>query len=442
VRAGQGFLAVLLVGVAMVAASATASAGQPPGPLALSMQCSGTGPNGSALPGQTDNCGVYLSGGTLNAGSSVHVTFTSPSFSSLTCQAGVRNSNACNFTLQTSQVGHGVIGGASLVFNAEGTVMASAAVNGGPVSMPVTGPGATVTFGIRPRFFPTPPYAYDVCVGPNADGTASETQVDTCSVYLSGGGGQFIAGDHLEIDLNTAAPIATVASCAGSTVTSATVLSTSNGCDFVFTGTAGGAGTRVGTVHYYIPSTTEPSTPIGQVAFYCSAFQQGQPRDCTDMPVTIQVQGPGATVIDEIPPTFTFVPAGITVDATGPIDTVVTYASPTATDNAPGPVTIACSPASGAMFAVGTTVVTCTATDASGNVATATFNVTAQNTPDSLCRVTQLEVTKLGVAHSLCVKLQHGAFDAFINEVEAQSGKALTDQQAQDLEGLAGLLIV
>jgi hypothetical protein len=94
------------------------------------------------------------------------------------------------------------------------------------------------------------------------------------------------------------------------------------------------------------------------------------------------------------------------------------------------------------MFTVGTTVVTCTATDMSGNVATATFNVTAQNTPESLCRVTELDVTKEGVAHSLCVKLEQGDFGAYINEVEAQGGKSLTDQQALDLEGLAQLLMV
>ncbi|HXU38060.1 MAG TPA: FG-GAP-like repeat-containing protein [Blastocatellia bacterium] len=54
--------------------------------------------------------------------------------------------------------------------------------------------------------------------------------------------------------------------------------------------------------------------------------------------------------------------------------TVVTYPPPTATDNFPG-VTVACSPASGSTFPVGTTTVTCTATDASGNTATCSFNI-------------------------------------------------------------------
>ena len=104
---------------------------------------------------------------------------------------------------------------------------------------------------------------------------------------------------------------------------------------------------------------------------------------------------------------------------------------------------------------MGDTTVTCTATDVSGNSATAGFRVTVQNTFDSLCRVTRLEVTNGGVAHSLCVKLEGaadavasgdtaaatGKLGAYVNEVEAQSGKSLTDQEAQDLEGLGQLLM-
>ncbi len=69
--------------------------------------------------------------------------------------------------------------------------------------------------------------------------------------------------------------------------------------------------------------------------------------------------------------------------------------------------------------------------------------------------MTRLEVTNGGVAHSLCVKLEgaadavsagdvtfaDGKVGAYINEVDAQSGKSMTDQQAQDLEGLAQLLM-
>src|SRR3569623_3241976 len=48
----------------------------------------------------------------------------------------------------------------------------------------------------------------------------------------------------------------------------------------------------------------------------------------------------------------------------------VTYTNPTATDNVDASVSVSCSPASGSVFALGTTTVTCSAQDAAGNTAT------------------------------------------------------------------------
>jgi X-Pro dipeptidyl-peptidase len=56
----------------------------------------------------------------------------------------------------------------------------------------------------------------------------------------------------------------------------------------------------------------------------------------------------------------------------------VTYATPTVTDNEDPSPDISCTPASGSTFGVGQTRVTCTATDANGNVATKTFTVTVR----------------------------------------------------------------
>jgi hypothetical protein len=68
------------------------------------------------------------------------------------------------------------------------------------------------------------------------------------------------------------------------------------------------------------------------------------------------------------------VPDNIVVDATGPDGAMVEF-DVTATDtNDPNP-TIECDPASGTTFPIGTTTVTCTATDASGNDASASFQV-------------------------------------------------------------------
>jgi hypothetical protein len=92
--------------------------------------------------------------------------------------------------------------------------------------------------------------------------------------------------------------------------------------------------------------------------------------------------GPSCTftvkVNDTQPPTITC-PANITstAKASCPIATsnVVTYPPPVASDNCPG-VTTLCSPASGSTFPAGTTTVTCTAMDTSGNTASCSFTVT------------------------------------------------------------------
>jgi uncharacterized repeat protein (TIGR01451 family) len=61
---------------------------------------------------------------------------------------------------------------------------------------------------------------------------------------------------------------------------------------------------------------------------------------------------------------------------------LVNYAPPSATDNDPSfssASSVSCLPASGSSFNVGTTPVTCTATDAAGNSSTCSFNVTVQS---------------------------------------------------------------
>ena len=84
------------------------------------------------------------------------------------------------------------------------------------------------------------------------------------------------------------------------------------------------------------------------------------------------------TVNDTQPPSITC-PANVTavtaLTCPATAATAVTFPDPTASDNCPG-VTVLCVPASGSIIPVGTTTVTCTATDASGNTATCSFTVT------------------------------------------------------------------
>jgi hypothetical protein len=71
------------------------------------------------------------------------------------------------------------------------------------------------------------------------------------------------------------------------------------------------------------------------------------------------------------------VPANITTTATSASGAVVTYTA-TATDLVDGTDPVACTPASGATFPLGTTTVTCAATDSAHNSSTASFTVTVQ----------------------------------------------------------------
>jgi autotransporter-associated beta strand protein len=88
-----------------------------------------------------------------------------------------------------------------------------------------------------------------------------------------------------------------------------------------------------------------------------------------------------SAIPDGTPPVVS-VPANITVYATGANGAVVTF-STSANDAISGPCATTSAPPSGSVFAIGTSTVTTTATDASGNVGSATFTVTVQTLPIS-----------------------------------------------------------
>jgi hypothetical protein len=80
------------------------------------------------------------------------------------------------------------------------------------------------------------------------------------------------------------------------------------------------------------------------------------------------------TVVDDTPPTITC-PTNMTVSDGGAPLAPVTYPAPITSDNC-AVTNVTCVPASGSNFPLGTTTVTCTATDSSGNTASCTFTVT------------------------------------------------------------------
>lgn len=87
----------------------------------------------------------------------------------------------------------------------------------------------------------------------------------------------------------------------------------------------------------------------------------------------------GSYELSDVTAPILSLPNALNVEATGSSGMVVNY-SASATDDVDGNVAVNCSPASGSIFAYGTTSVTCTATDQSGNTASGSFNVTVADT--------------------------------------------------------------
>ena len=84
------------------------------------------------------------------------------------------------------------------------------------------------------------------------------------------------------------------------------------------------------------------------------------------------------TVVDTTPPAVT-VPANVTLQATSPAGAVYSFTA-SALDTVDGALTPSCTPASGSTFAIGTTTVTCSATDNSGNAGSRSFTVAVVDT--------------------------------------------------------------
>ena len=144
--------------------------------------------------------------------------------------------------------------------------------------------------------------------------------------------------------------------------------------------------------------------------------------------------------IDRTPPTIAA--ADVTVDATSPAGATVAYTA-TAADTLDANPTLVCSPAAGGVFGIGTTTVTCTATDAAGNTAHAQFAVHVRGAAGQLADLLA-QVTGAGPGKSLADKVTEiqelvaaddltdacsGLAD-FVRLVEAQAGKKLTGSQA------------
>jgi hypothetical protein len=119
------------------------------------------------------------------------------------------------------------------------------------------------------------------------------------------------------------------------------------------------------------PSCSPPSGSTfqkGTTTVTCTATDSLKQTSMCSFPVTVN---------DTQPPQITC-PANIVIKSpqAGNGCVVVTYTTPTATDNCPLPPNpVTCTPPSGTCFPLGMTTVTCTATDSSGNTASCSFKV-------------------------------------------------------------------
>jgi hypothetical protein len=142
------------------------------------------------------------------------------------------------------------------------------------------------------------------------------------------------------------------------------------------------------------------------------------------------------------------VPSDQTVNATGPSGATVTYTA-TASDENLATVTVNCSPPSGSTFAIGTTTVTCTATDTDGDANSPVkkaFNVQVRGAAEQLTDLGNA-VNGVGPGTSLADKVSLiqssltagdtsdacGTLNAFINQVSAQTGKSIPPATAATL---------
>jgi HYR domain len=110
--------------------------------------------------------------------------------------------------------------------------------------------------------------------------------------------------------------------------------------------------------------------PLGVTTVTCSATDGTNPSSSGSFSVTVTNSAPTITV-----------PGQQTVEASNALGSNVNFVpAPTASDPQEGVLVPSCSHASGSRFPIGTTTVTCTATDGGGASATASFDVVVRDT--------------------------------------------------------------
>jgi len=163
--------------------------------------------------------------------------------------------------------------------------------------------------------------------------------------------------------------------------------------------------------------------PIGVTPVVCTAVDAHRNSTSRSFPVMVQ---------DTTPPVLT-VPSDITSVATSFAGATVAL-SASAIDLVDGTRPVACTPASGSMFPIGTTTVRCSAADSRGNSASRTLTVTVTFTYQQAhgLLLNLIRTIRSGDIPAACAQLT-----GVINVIQAQVGIRFTQSEATALIRLA-----
>jgi hypothetical protein len=182
------------------------------------------------------------------------------------------------------------------------------------------------------------------------------------------------------------------------------------------------------------PTTGQPAFVrfdgvVGHFSSYAVATVEPKPRDTTAPVVTV--------------------PADSAVDATSPAGAKASYSASARDDVDPSP-TLACSPPSGSVLPIGTTTVTCTATDASGNSGSASFKIRVRSAGEQIANLTDktlayldlpalrpaLKAALQAVADAIAARHPKAAcvaLDLYVMAVKLAPARAFTAAEKADL---------
>lgn len=189
---------------------------------------------------------------------------------------------------------------------------------------------------------------------------------------------------------------------------------------------------------------TGATFPLGETLVTCTATDAAGNTGSASFTVRVR---------DTTPPALD-APEGVAVDATGPAGAEAVYTA-TATDLVDASPVVVCEPPSGMTFAIGDTLVRCTAADAARNTVSGTFLVHVRGAAEQLTRLADA-VADVGPGTSLPDKVgeartalaagdsgtTRAVLRAFAQELTAQAGKRIAASAAEALVADAARICV